>query len=103
MFRKLFGRRTASTTPANFVATFTEQAAALSHFLDVFSDGMLANSLAELLSCGELESLTYLFDMFGHADAANTWRELHALGDGEEDDHYQGSDLDDADALITTH
>jgi hypothetical protein len=61
---------------------------AAKNFADTFADSMLANDIAERLSCSELEALCGLLDGAGQTCAADYWREVHADTDEEGDEHY---------------
>jgi hypothetical protein len=67
---------------------------ALSHFTAVWDDGALASDLGTQLTCTEVEALCALFEASGDQEAAQMWREAHAAGDDEGDDHYVGDDTE---------
>jgi hypothetical protein len=61
---------------------------ALSGFVSVWNDGMLAGDLGERLTCSEVEALAEVFEFAGSEDGAQTWLDAHAEGDDEGDSHY---------------
>ncbi|MEU7643338.1 hypothetical protein [Streptomyces huasconensis] len=60
----------------------------------LFNDGMLADHIAEGLTCSEVEELAAFFRAIDHPSVADLWLECHANGDDEGDMHYQGERSD---------
>ncbi|QFG10445.1 hypothetical protein KIV65_gp22 [Mycobacterium phage Anthony] len=59
----------------------------LMEFAEVWSDGDLANNLADKLTCNEAEAIASLFLSIGKVEAADAWMKSHELGDDCGDMH----------------
>ena len=62
---------------------------AAQNFKEVWGDTMLADSIADSLTCKELEALTRLLRAVCDEDSARTWTECHTKGDEPGDLHFQ--------------
>jgi hypothetical protein len=71
----------------------TEQEAALAHFEEVWSDGMLHEHIGEKLTCGEVEALAGALRALGAEEETLDYLiQAHAYGDEEGDLHYEGGE-----------
>lgn len=70
----------------------TDTTTALSTFAEVFG----AWDLATKLSCSEVDALAGMLSAAGAPEAAARWIDYHAEGDYSGDDHYTGTDDEEA-------
>lgn len=70
-----------------------EREAALEHFEEVWSDGMLHEHIGEKLTCTEVEALAGVLRALGSPeDTVDYLIQAHAYGDEEGDLHYDGEE-----------
>jgi hypothetical protein len=67
---------------------------AAQRFIEEFSNGTLANDVADKLSCDEVEALTGMLTALGATTAAANWIEQHSFGDECDDTHCRCDDCD---------
>jgi hypothetical protein len=61
-------------------------------FVEEWTHGLTADSLAPNLTCRETETLAAVLDHIGHNNNAAVWREIHSVGDAHHQVHHPGTD-----------
>lgn len=74
----------------------TDTITTLSTFAKVFGAEDCAGDLATKLSCSEVEALADMLTVAGAPEAAALWIDCHAEGDDPGDDHYTGTEDEEA-------
>lgn len=66
-----------------------EQKAEVAAALAIFGDRATAGDVGPKLTCSEAEALAIILRAVDAAEVADVWLDGHAMGDDEEDEHYQ--------------
>lgn len=65
------------------------QADAAQALAEMLADPMLADQMGAAFGCGEIAIITDFLNAWGEPEAATIWVDMHAVGDEEDDEHYE--------------